>query len=216
MAKKSPVKILYVGNSFTTRNDVPGLLAKLAGSGSGITVESQVIAAGGASLRQHWNAGRALDMMRKTKFDYVVLQEQSTLPIKNTKRFHENVREFAPAVKESGSELVLYLTWAREKVPETQALLSSAYFDIGKEIGATVVPAGVAWEAFLRKYDQPVLHAPDGSHPTLAGSYLAACCFYATLLGGDPVGAETPSVKLAAADKKKLASIAKREFAKKR
>jgi hypothetical protein len=38
------------------------------------------------------------------------------------------------------------------------------------------------------KHDRPVLHDKDQSHPTLAGSYLAACVFLAMLFGESPVG----------------------------
>jgi hypothetical protein len=47
---------------------------------------------------------------------------------------------------------------------------------------------GTAWARFLGARDRPVLHDRDGSHPTLAGSYLAACVFYGTLLKESPVG----------------------------
>ncbi len=209
MAKKS-ARILYVGNSFTTRNDLPKMLSELAGAGSGVALAHEVIAAGGASLRRHWNTGRPQDVIAKGRWDHVVLQEQSTLPFKNTVRFHENVREFAPAVAEAGATLVLYLTWARANTPETQKTISDAYLDIGRETGATVIPAGVAWQEFLKKHDEPVLHDKDKSHPTVAGTFLAACCFYATLFGGDPVGLEIPSAALDAADRKKLAVVARR------
>ena len=210
MAKKKTVRMLYVGNSFTARNDLPGMVADLAAAGSRIEIEHELISAGGASLRMHWNKGAAQDVIKKAKLDYVVLQEQSTLPVKNARRFHENVREFAPLVKDSGATLVLYMTWARSNAPETQKALTGGYLEIGKEVGAKVVPAGTAWQAFLKKHSTPVLHAKDKSHPTVAGTYLAACCFYAALFGGDPVGIDTPSVRLDKADKKKLAGIAKR------
>jgi hypothetical protein len=47
---------------------------------------------------------------------------------------------------------------------------------------------GVAWETFLARCKSPVLHDKDKSHPTLAGSYLAACVFYAVLFTGSPLG----------------------------
>ena len=50
------------------------------------------------------------------------------------------------------------------------------------------VPVGVAWERFLRTHDRPTLYDRDGSHPTLAGSYLAACVFLAVLFHESPVG----------------------------
>jgi hypothetical protein len=154
----------------------------------GNTLEHQLISAGGASLKMHWNKGAAQKAMERTRWDHVVLQEQSTLPVKNCARTHENIRLFDDAIKASGARMVLYLTWAREKVPETQKALTACYRSIGTELGAIVVPAGVAWERLLKKKQHPVLHDKDGSHPTLAGSYLAACVFFAVLFGESPVG----------------------------
>src|SRR5690606_15766318 len=108
-------------------------------------------------------------------------------------RMHENVRLFAPEIRSAGAGTALYLTWARRHAPKTQAALTAAYESIGREIGATVVPVGVAWEAFLAEHDTPVLHERDGSHPTLAGSYLAACVFLKVLLGESPSGLEGPA-----------------------
>lgn len=181
------LKVLFIGNSFTARNDVPGLITQLA-EARGSSLQHRLISAGGASLRMHWNKGEAQAAIRQTHYDYVVLQEQSTLPIKNAVRMHENVRLFDAAIKASGTKTALYLTWARAAVPETQEAITAAYRSIGEELGATVVPAGVAWQSFLREHSEPVLHDADGSHPTLAGSYMAACCFYAALFDDSPVG----------------------------
>ncbi len=202
------VRMLFIGNSFTTRNDLPTLLSVIAKAGKGITIESKVISAGGASLRRHWNAGAA-STITSAKWDYVVFQEQSTLPVKNSNRFHENVREFVPAMKESGAKMVLFMTWARKNEPENQSLLTDSYNKIGKEIGASVVPVGTAWQKLVAKHDKPVLHAADGSHPTIAGSYLAACTFYTTLFGGDPTKFETDVGNLSDEERKLLQRIAK-------
>lgn len=201
------IRMLFIGNSFTTRNDLPGLLAMIAKAGSNIEIESKVIAAGGASLRRHWNAGAA-STITDEKWDYVVLQEQSTLPIKNSKRFHENVREFVPAIDESGAEMVLYMTWARKTEPQNQKRLADAYNEIGKEFDATVVPVGIAWQNLLASHDEPILHDKDGSHPTLAGSYLAACTFFATLFGGEPAMLETEMVEITIDERNLLQRIA--------
>jgi hypothetical protein len=182
------LKVLFIGNSFTARNDLPGLIASLAAA-QGKTLEHRLISAGGASLRTHWNAGEALKAIQSGgEYDHVVLQEQSTLPVKNAKRMHENVRLFDEAIKAAGARTVLYMTWARQHEPESQQVITDANATIGRELGATVVPVGLAWQRFLGKYDHPVLHDKDQSHPTLAGSYLAACVFLAVLFGESPVG----------------------------
>jgi hypothetical protein len=185
------VRILFVGNSFTARNNLPGLLTGLAGA-RGVELEHKLIQAGGASLQQHLNAGKALDVIATGGFDVVVLQEQSTLPIKNPARFREGARDFDAAIKEAGARTALYLTWARRNAPETQQALTSAYAGSAVELGATLVPVGPVWERFLSTHDQPVLHDKDNSHPALAGSYLAACVFLIALLEQDPVGIDVP------------------------
>ncbi|REK17741.1 MAG: SGNH/GDSL hydrolase family protein [Planctomycetota bacterium] len=179
--------MLFIGNSFTARNDLPGMLTELAAA-RGLRIEHDLISAGGASLRRHWNAGPAIDAIVDGGYDDVVLQEQSTLPVKNAARMAENVGEFHSVIREAGSRTVLYMTWARRHAPETQAAISKAYTKIGRELGALVVPVGLAWQAFLAEHDHPDLYDRDGSHPSPAGSYLAACVFLAALFGENPVG----------------------------
>jgi hypothetical protein len=184
------MNVLFIGNSFTARNDVPGSIAQLAAA-RGKRLEHRLIWAGGASLRAHWNAGEALAAIQAGKYDAVVLQELSTLPIKNAGRMHENIRLFDAAIRAAGAKTVLYMTWARRTAPESQQAITDAYSAIGRELGATVVPVGLAWEAFLQDHDRPVLHDKDQSHPSPAGSYLAACVFLAALFGESPVGIES-------------------------
>jgi hypothetical protein len=180
-------RLLFIGNSFTARNDMPGLLERLAAA-RGLVLKHHLISAGGASLRMHWNKGEARKAIEGSTYDYVVLQEQSTLGFKNPVRMHENVRLFDEAIKASGAKTVLYMTWARKNSPQTQAAITSAYEDIGLELGAIVVPVGTVWQEFMKRHDRPELHDKDLSHPTLAGSYLAACVFLEALFKQSPVG----------------------------
>jgi lysophospholipase L1-like esterase len=183
------MRILFIGNSFTGRNDLPDLLREMAASAPqpGTIVTEQVLA-NGASLRQHWNAGVAAEKIRAGGWDFVVLQEQSTLPIKNANRFHENVRLFDQEIQEHGARTVLYLTWARQQAPETQAALTQATKAIATELGALTAPVGDVWKTVLEEEPAWTLYDKDGSHPSRLGSYLAACVLYATLFPGNPVG----------------------------
>ncbi len=114
--KRAEVRLLFIGNSFTQRNDLPGMLEELALARS-ISLVHDLISVGGASLRTHWNAGRAAEAIASGGYDYVVLQEQSTLPIKNAARMAENIRLFDDAIERAKSRTVLYMTWAREHSP---------------------------------------------------------------------------------------------------
>lgn len=186
------LRAIFIGNSFTARNDVPGLIAAMA-TARGHRFTSRLFSRGGASLKMHFNAGQALQAIQSSTFDAVVLQEQSTLPVKNPARFHENVRLFDEPIRAAGARMILYLTWARRHSPKDQAAITDAYTSIGRELGATVAPAGVAWQACLKRHPDITLHDKDDSHPTLAGSYLAACTLFSTLFGESPVIAAAPA-----------------------
>jgi len=180
----SEVKILFIGNSYTSRNNLPRLLADLAAHADRPrALHTESIVAGGASLRRHWNAGKARQVIEHGNWRYVVLQEQSTLPVKNAQRYHENVRLFAAEIAAHGARPVLYLTWARQYAPATQDVITRAVAGIAAEVDGLVVPVGTAWERALRDMPELRLYTEDGSHPTAAGSYLAACVFHVALFG---------------------------------
>ena len=62
------------------------------------------------------------------------------------------------------------------------------YGDVGTEIQALVIPVGLAFEVAYQRYPNLKLHHSDGTHPSLLGTYLAACTTYAALYGRSPVG----------------------------
>jgi len=191
----SATRILFIGNSFTNRNDLPGMLTGLAAAARpGFDVETGRVIANGRALKTHWERAEARHAIASSRWDYVVLQEQSTLPLKNAPRMHEYVRSFDGEIRKSGARTVLYMTWARRHEFERQAELAKAYTDVGREIGAIVVPVGFAWQRVLSHHHNIVLHDKDNSHPNLAGSYLAACVFFATLFGRNPAECEAAHV----------------------
>src|SRR6476619_4035025 len=97
-----PLNVLFIGNSFTARNDLPSMIANLA-SARGRAFRHRLISVGGASILTQWNAGEALKAIEEGQYNTVVLQEQSTLPVKNATRMHENVRLFDEAIKAVGA-----------------------------------------------------------------------------------------------------------------
>jgi lysophospholipase L1-like esterase len=196
----STSRILFVGNSFVSRNDLPGMVARLAAS-SGHRVETAAIVAGGASLRRHLNSGQVANALSRTRWSHVVLQEQSTLPLKNAARFHQNVRELHVQIDAAGPRTVLYLTWARRSAPAAQVQLTAAAQAIADELDAGMAPVGAAWQHVLQQHPDVELFAADGIHPTAAGSWLAACVLYLTIFEGEtlPVSAQPAGVSEAVA-----------------
>jgi len=79
--KARPVRILLIGNSYTYVNNLPEIIRQLALAGNQGDVETRMIAPGGWRLKDHWERAEALKALHESKWDTVVLQEQSTLGV---------------------------------------------------------------------------------------------------------------------------------------
>jgi hypothetical protein len=144
----------------------------------------------------HLSRGEALAAVRRGGWNVIVLQEQSTRPIESPASTVRDVMRIADEAGRVGAQLRLYLTWARETRPASQDTLTTTYTNAAAISGASVFPVGEAWRA--ARADKAVAAAlaqskvalfdTDGSHPSPAGTYLAACVIYASLYGHSPVG----------------------------
>jgi hypothetical protein len=203
-----PVRVLFIGNSYTYVNDLPKLLAELARAGKQRPLEHDRETPGGCSLEKHWKDEKAVKKIVGGKWDYVVLQEQSLRPLTNRDLMFEYAAKLDAEIKKQGASTLLYQTWARQDAPEKQEELSKAYLDLGKELKARVSPVGAAWERALKEDPRLMLHVADKSHPSKAGTFLAACVFYAVLYGKSPEGLPGDAAGLGADEAKKLQVIA--------
>ena len=159
---------------------------------------------GGFRLWQHLEEGLLSEVLSGTthsgqSWDRVVLQEQSNLAadladsitgkLGDPTIFHDAVRTLAEMIQEHGATPLLYMTWAKKRFPDQTADLAQAYDSIGHELAVPVAPVGLAWARVTRERPNVMLFMSDGSHPNIAGSYLAACVFYAMLTDRPPEGA---------------------------
>ena len=179
-------RILFIGNSYTFING--GLDKQLKGLAP--SIETECIAVGGYTLEKHWNDGNAIQTIREGKWDYVILQEQSQFPVINQKKFYDFARKFDEEIRRSGAKTILLMTWERpdsRKFGVTTDNLAAAYKAIGKELGVKVAPAGLAFARAIRGKPELTLYSQDG-HPTVEGTYLAACVLYRTIFENSPVG----------------------------
>src|SRR5215216_2269984 len=75
---QGPLHVLFIGNSYTFVNNLPRLVAALAAN-EARPLQTESVTEGGATLKLHWQKGDALRAIRQGHWDYVVLQEHSTL-----------------------------------------------------------------------------------------------------------------------------------------
>lgn len=189
--------VLFVGNSYTYYNDLPSVVADLSrASREAQRVAPEQVLFGGHTLEMHLARGDALAAIRRGGWNVVVLQEQSTRPIDAPSATLRDVPRLAAETRAVGARLALYLTWAREARPLSQDTLTMTYTSAATATGALIVPVGEAWRraradpavgVALREAQLSLFDA-DGSHPSPAGTYLAAVVFFSTLFRTSPIG----------------------------
>ena len=196
------LRVLFIGNSYTYVNNLPDIIAGIAAADPESAIIVPTLATrGGATLRWHLDNGPAVKMLDSGKWDFVVLQEQSTLSGKEADGkialgehgpFHASVRDWVKRIRATGATPILFMTWARRNEPAIAGMqqgLADAYDMIGRELGVAVAPVGLAWGETRRRLQSFDLHMWDASHPSSAGSYLTGLILYSTLTGRSPLGA---------------------------
>ena len=187
-----PESILFVGNSFTFYNNaiythLRGLLvAEDPSLRQSIFMKSMTIS--GAVLGDH--EGGLGQMLALRPWDVVVLQGHSLEAIEPDRRpgLVEAAGRFGRDIRAKGAKPVLFMTWAYADQPGMTPRLVRAFTGIGLELDMMVAPVGLAFGDALERVAGLRLHHPDGIHPSLEGTYLAACVFYAALFGKSPAG----------------------------
>lgn len=189
----TPKRVLFVGNSYTYYNGSLHVHANRIARGGDTANRYDYRAATIAGAPLHYHAIEHLitpgKLGVKDPFEVVILQSNSTdaMSAGDRSRFRETVIEFNAAIAKRGARTALYMTQAHvppSKYAGTDMLRRTAemYIEVGNEIGAIVIPAGLAFEEAYRRRPDIKLHFElDGSHPSLLGTYLAACTVYATL-----------------------------------
>jgi hypothetical protein len=198
-------RVLFLGNSYTSVNDLPQMTANIASSvGDNLIFDSY--APGGYTFQGHSTNNTSLTKIRLGNWDYVVLQEQSQLPSFPDAQVEESVFPYAYILdsiinKENAcAETVFYMTWGRKNGDAQNCqgwpavctyegmdnLLNLRYKTMADDNNAIVSPVGAVWRYIRENFPQIELYQTDESHPSVAGTYAAACCFYTILFRKDP------------------------------
>jgi len=193
-----PIRILLVGNSYTYGAHAPRMLP-IMGQARGQTIEAVQHVTPAMSLAGHWSGTKSItpgadptmtarDLIAKGGWDFVMLQDQSQMPLINPGATIEFGKKFCQFAAEHDAQPVFFLTWARANAPDTQPKITETYIAAARAGGGAVSPVGLAFQAAFKADTNLTLHQNDGSHANREGGYLTACVWYAVLTGQSPVG----------------------------
>jgi hypothetical protein len=124
------------------------------------------------------------------QFDAVIIADCSQCPIHPQLKsvFHQFAKKQSDVVTANGARPIFFMTWAYKDKPEMSAQLAEQYTIAGNTNDALVIPAGLAFAKAIAKRPDLEFYQPDKRHPTLIGTYLAACTAYAAVFKKSPVG----------------------------
>ena len=204
----APESILWVGNSFFYyNNSMHGHFGRLvASAGGGLRVRGISVTVSGSGL--DWHDMESLmrpdglgrysfvgdNEIRFNKpgrqFDTTIMMDCSQCPVHPQLQpvFHETARKHVQTLQKNGVRPVLFMSWAYKDKPDMINGLAEQYTIAGNANDALVIPAGLAFAKAISRRSDLELYETDKRHPSLAGTYLAACTVFATLFRKSPVG----------------------------
>lgn len=204
-------KVLFLGNSYTNVNNLPGMLSSIATSLGDVLIHDNNTP-GGYTFNAHSTNATTITKINSNNWDYVVLQEQSQLPSFSPTQVANDVYPYADSLNrmiqenDSCTRTMFYMTWGRKNGDASncafytpvctyagmQARLRASYLEMANDLDAEVSPVGAVWKKFRTDFPLVELYNPDESHPSIHGTYLAACTFYASIYHASPIGAFVP------------------------
>jgi hypothetical protein len=187
-------RVLFIGNSLTNSNDLPGTVAAVAEQG-GVTIVPVSHAFGGFGLEEHWNTAGARAHIQAGGWDYVVLQQGPSALESSRVLLIEMTKRFDALIRAHGGKTALYMVW-----PDTQnfgdfARVGGSYLAAATAVQGLFMPAGLAWMAAWERRGSLALYGNDGFHPSPTGTYLAALVIYERITGKD--ARDLPDVAIA-------------------
>jgi hypothetical protein len=188
---KSPQarKILFVGNNVTSNNQLPiTLAAMIFNSKPPMEVRIGEVVKNGATLESMLMTTEAAAVIRNDgPWTDVVLQEQSENALAARDSTFRSGALFSRLIQSVGARPIIFETWCHFGKIDDQPRLKDAYLKLAAGTGATMVPAGEAFDLCRRRHPEINLYSDD-RHPNQLGTYLTACVFYIKFFSRTPIG----------------------------
>lgn len=201
-------RVLFIGNSYTGVNNLPNTFYNLCLS-LGDSVVVDVNSPGGYTFNQHSTNATTISKIMQGNWDFVVLQEQSQLPSFHPTQVASDCYPYAKILCDTikhynpCAEVLFYMTWGRKNgdagncanyppvctYAGMQQRLRESYLEMTDSNNASCAPVGAVWNVFRNSFPNVELYSPDESHPSLSGTYLAACTFYSSIFSKASNGA---------------------------
>ena len=179
------INLLFMGNSHTANNDVPGMVAAMVRAARPGRSVAATNAPGILFLEQRATDAASLQLLRASNWSFVVLQAQESSSSWTVQYPTDGAEALAKMASDANAVPILFPEWPRRGIDESR-LLFDLYKSIAQKSPACVAPVPQAFDLALARYPDLVLHAADGNHSSPAGAFLAALVISRTMTGYSP------------------------------
>jgi hypothetical protein len=178
-------RVLFIGNSLTYFNDLPGTVARL-GYMADVSIAVTSVAQPNFAVIDHVNGmSNAVEAIRGASWDYVIMQQGPTTTKIGRDTLVLAVRQLDPLIRRSGGRSALLMIWPPAGDLEAFAAVHQSYQQAADAVGGLFLAAGDAWRSVLTVRSDLPLYGIDGFHPAELGTYLAALVVYEGITGRD-------------------------------
>ena len=174
------LRVLFIGNSLTYVNDLPGMVSSLA-TASGLSIETASVTAGDFALIDHWNMGNARFAVQNGHYDVVVLQQGPSSLAVNRDSLRLWTKMWAPEIRHAGGRPALYAVWPEKARMYAFPDVSESYRRAAADVDGLFFPVGDTWLETWNLRPDAQLYGPDDFHPSVAGTYAAAVVIVSVL-----------------------------------
>jgi hypothetical protein len=189
------IRVLFIGNSLTSANDLPGTLEALSQTAGGPRIDCESVAFPNYSLEDHWNRGDAAQAIARGGWQTVILQQGPSALPESRVVLREYTRKFDASIRRAGAKTALYMVWPSSRRRGDFDGVKTSYQAAARDVGGLFLPVGEAWRAAWRRDATIALYGSDGFHPTPEATLLAALVIYQRIAG--TAAAAPPSMAIA-------------------
>jgi hypothetical protein len=200
--------VLLIGNSHSSRGNLPGVLQQLLTSGGSASAKVEAVGHW-AFLAERLEDAKTQKTLESLPWTHVVLQAQKYSTSGRYTYPTAAAEEWIRRSRSIGAQPILFPEWARRGYLEEGSRVHRLHMDIAAREPACVAPIGLAWEIMLDTNPDIRLHELDGNHANRTGALLTAYVLYATITGHSIM--ELPQTKIrgvTADEQKKLRAAA--------
>lgn len=182
--RDADLKVLFIGNSLTSWNDLPFIVEAMGDSAGLEPMLAARVVAPNTSLEDHWLSGVAPGAIRGDDWDVVVVQQGPSSEA--AEHLLEWVARFKTLTDSIGARLAVYMVWPEEARKHAFGAVSFSYRNAAEVTGSALYPVGDAWQEAWELNPNLPLYGPDRFHPSVVGSYLAALTIFQGIYGEEP------------------------------